>query len=157
MLYTQLLKFLAITNLTAIHSYHPVTAGSRQMPIHIWEGFDALFASMDQYSSRKPTFAPFPTAIQEQMLSLKNQVSDVIQDFGCRIEKEPDSVCMDLFMREEYLEVEIVRMAKMWYVSERIRRELAQAVIMGEMKREGWVLSWLHVRKNAPSNVGHNA
>ena len=84
-------------------------------------------------------------------------MSDVIHDFGCRIEKEHDSVCMDLFMRKEYLEVEMVHRAKMWGISERIRRELTQAIIMGEMKQEGWVLSWLHVRKNAPSNVGHNA
>lgn len=82
-------------------------------------------------------------------MNLKDQVSDVIREFGCRAGKEPDGVCMDLFMREEYLEVEIVHMAKMRDVSERIRRELVQAILKGEMKQEGWVLSSLHVWKNA--------
>lgn len=155
MLYTQLLEFVAITGLTAIssyysiYSYHAIAAGPPHIPPRIVEEYDALFASMDQYSSHKQMLAAFSKAIQEQMVNLKDQVSDVRHEFGGHIQEEPDSVCLHLFILEEYLEVAIAHMAKMRDASEKIRRELIQARIMGKPKQEGWVLSFLHVRKDA--------
>lgn len=83
------------------------------------------------------------------MVKLKDQVSDVRHEFGGHIQKAPDRVYLHLFILEEYLEVAIAHMAKMRDATEKIRRELTQARIMGKPKQEGWVFSFLHVRKDA--------
>lgn len=147
MLYTKLLKFFAITTLTA------VTVGSRHIPLHKLEGYDALLASMEQYTSNYPTLAPFPKPIKEQMkeqmVSLQYQVSDVLHELGFRMEKEPDSLCMDVFMLEDFGKDFSHVVAEMWDEEVKEARELIAAKIKGERKQKGWVLSCLHVRKNA--------
>ena len=77
----------------------------------------------------------------------KDQVVDVAHEIGCSVEEESGSLCMDLYILEKYLELEMTYFPEIWHIYEKMQNIRDSST--SKEKEMGWAMSFLHVRKNA--------
>lgn len=114
----------------------PQTLGTRMAQLS--EGYHALITNIDRYTSQ--TTRPYTKEILEQMVTVKNQMSEVVGEMGCLHEKEPELLCLVLVIQEKRLEGEIVTAALKWYDFDWESETTAKAGAETREKEGGWVI-----------------
>lgn len=116
----------------------PQTLGARMAQLS--EGYHALITNIDRYKSQ--TTRPYTKEILEQMVTVKNQMGEVVREMGCLHEKAPESevLCLVLVIEEKRLEAEIVTAALKWYDFDWESEATAKADAKTGQKEGGWVV-----------------
>lgn len=102
------------------------------------EGYHALFTNMNQHNSH--TSELYPKAILEQLVTVKGQMSDVIDEMRCVDAKEPSMLCTVLLLEERPLELEIQSADQMLHEQEG-RKNDAKAKEDGGKGQKGWIVA----------------
>ena len=102
------------------------------------EGYRALITNMNEHKSF--TSELYPTSILKQLVAVKIQMSDVIDEMGCRHEQNDGILCVALLFEETRLELEILSADRKWH-EQKVAESSAQADGGVGSGQKGWVVA----------------
>ena len=114
----------------------PETLGPRMQQLS--EGYRALITNMNQHSSHSSEL--YPRTILEQLVTVKIQMSDVIDEMGCHAENKDGLLCTALLFEERRLEWEILSADQKWRERE-AKKNGAKAMGNAASGQKGWVVA----------------
>ena len=114
----------------------PETLGPRMQQLS--QGYHALITNMNQHSSHSSEL--YPKTILEQLVAVKVQMSDAIDEMGCRAENKEGLLCTALLFEERRLEWEILSGDIKWREQEG-KKNGEKAKSNSGSKQKGWVVA----------------
>ena len=113
----------------------PETLGPRMQQLS--QGYHALITNMNHHNAQ--TTEIYTTAILKQLVAVKQQMSDVVDEMRCASAKEPSMLCTVL-LEERRLELEILSADQMWH-EQKGRKNGEKSKGDGRSGQKGWVVA----------------